>query len=138
MLREAESGRMRSTLYFILAQARILLGQTVPSKGIDGLHVPPFVRKRIDSFIRRNTFYAYQAARNKQLFQRAHFLLYDTFMEPVAYVWNIPQEQFAKYFSMQPYAPRTQRLYQCRHFYIPYRMLADRIGGLWKQHFKAM
>lgn len=63
-----------------------------------------------------------------------HFLLYDTLWEPIDYILNIPLEQFAKFYEIKPYDRMTGFLYENRLFYMPVKLIIEKISYAKKSH----
>ncbi|MCK4809533.1 MAG: nucleotidyltransferase family protein [Candidatus Omnitrophica bacterium] len=123
VLKQAKKGKMRAALFFILTQAEILLEQKMPTEVWHGLGIPRYKQRLIRRFIQRNTFLPAKKADGKELYLKSHFLLYDSFWEPTEYIFNIPKEQFAKYYGLSSYDKKTDFLYKNRLFYIPYKAI---------------
>ncbi|MBL7132205.1 MAG: nucleotidyltransferase family protein [Candidatus Omnitrophica bacterium] len=122
ILKEAERGRMRTTLYFLLIQTKLLFNTQIPSHALSNLKIPQYKKYLIQKFITKNIFVSELNNRMKNLYLRSHFLMYDDFWEPVRYILNIPQEQFAKFYELEPYSKRTNLLYRIRCLYFIYRL----------------
>jgi len=121
LITQARSGRMRSTMFFLLAQVRMIFGPEIRLPGLK-LFCPSYVKRElIHSFIKHNVFSDSLAKRTNQLYLKSHFLLYDDFLEPASYILNIPQEQFAKFYNLNPYSKNTKLLHKNRFAYIFYR-----------------
>ncbi len=121
IVREASTGRMRTTLYFTLLQAYLLLDSRIPLSILNELRVPKYKKVLIERFILGNTFRIESNSGNyenaRYLYLKQHFLLYDDLWEPLRYILNIPQEQFAKFYKIHPYAPKTYLLYIARYIF---------------------
>lgn len=122
ILKEARLGKMQTTLYFILAQVSLLLGANMPSSLLKALDVPKYKRRLIERFILKHTFTFEPDLNNNgrdinNLYLKSHFLLYDNLWEPVRCILNLPQEQFAKFYGLPPYAMKTNLLYRIRYPY---------------------
>jgi len=136
ILKWARLCRMESALYFSLSQSNlldnILASHSIPEQ----LKVPFWKRKVINSFILKNTFFEDMDLKN--IYLKAHFLLYDSLWEPVEYILNIPQEQFAKFYNLTPYTTKTNLLYRLRYLYflrnlfaiILFRKMRLRVSGI--------
>ncbi len=128
LLDQAGRGRMRSSLFFLFAQAREVFGEDIHISKAESFCPSRIKRRLVTSFIKRNIFSGSLEKRNKSLYLRMHFLLYDNFIEPVLYVMNIPREQFAKFYGLDPNSENTKSLYRKRIAYILYRS----VSGLFK------
>lgn len=122
IIEEAAKAKMSTVLYFVLAQAQALFNIQIPSLSLEILGVPDYKKKLIRNFILKDTFSCDLDSNNgrvniNDLYLKAHFLLYDSFKEPVKAILNIPQEQFAKFYRLPPYTFKTSFLYHFRWLY---------------------
>lgn len=122
IVKEAASAGMSTTLYFILVQAGLLSGYQAPGPVLKALNIPVYKKKLIKWFIARHTFstgsgFNPEKENRNSAYLKSHFLLYDNLWEPVRYILNIPQEQFAKFYGLPPYAEKTNLLYRIRYLY---------------------
>jgi hypothetical protein len=125
LFKEARSGRMGSSMFFLLEQVKIVFGGEIRMPDLKQL-CPSIIRRKLAaSFIRRNIFSVSAIGNAKKLYLKAHFLLYDDFLEPAVYVLNIPQEQFAKFYGLKQNSENTNSLYRKRIAYIFYRSIRD-------------
>jgi hypothetical protein len=123
VLKTAKEGRMRTTVFFILAQAKMFLGLKLPAS-VENSFKPPYWKRRvIYKFIRKNTFLPPQKIKSKELYLESHFLLYDSLWEPIEYILKIPHEQFAKFYDLKPYAKKKRFFYKNRLIYIPVKTI---------------
>ncbi len=118
ILSESKKSKVCSTIFFALYQVNFFFGVNIPEYVWEQLNLPAWKRRAIQRFIEKNTFLAGQSTQGKHLYLKAHFLLYDHLWEPVDYILNIPQEQFAKFYSLEPYSKKTHFYYRYRLFYI--------------------
>jgi hypothetical protein len=116
VLREAKSGQMCASLYYRFIQANILFGIQVPGAMLSALNRSGFKRNLIEKFILKNTFSG-SSDTDKGVFLKNHLLVYDNFWKPVNMIMNIPQEQFAKFYHLNPYSNKTLLLYRLRFLY---------------------
>jgi len=123
VLSESKKSRLCSTVYFALYQVGFLLKIDVPDYVLRKLNVSMWKKRLIQHFIEKNTFLAVQDSESKNLYLKMHFLLYDSIWEPVEYILNIPQEQFAKFYNLEPYSKKTQIFYKFRLIYMPFKAL---------------
>lgn len=118
VLREAKSGQMRTAIYFVLSQAKLLLNIPIPAFVLFSLGLPRWRKRLIEQFILKKTFSSDREFKNiNSLFLKCHFLIYDNLWEPIRYILHIPQEQFAKFYKLEPYAKKTNFLYRIRFPY---------------------
>ncbi|MDD5504602.1 MAG: nucleotidyltransferase family protein [Candidatus Omnitrophica bacterium] len=116
--------RMRNCVYFLLFQAEVLLpGHSGIAKGLRLLRPDFLKRKMMERFILDNTASGYLFERIRPNYLRSHFLLYDSLVEPVMYIINIPKEQFAKYYCLPFDDKKTEIAYRFRTAYIIGRFL---------------
>lgn len=125
ILREARSGRMRSTIFFVLFQAKILLDIAVPQTVWKGLKASFLKKRLIYRLIKKDTFLIDSFDKAKYVYLKSHFLLYDSLCEPIWHILNITQEEFAKFYNLPLYAPKTGKLYKARFLYMPCRLIKD-------------
>jgi hypothetical protein len=123
VLREAYRYNMRSAVFYLLSLADIFLDVNIPDYIWRGLKINFSKRKLIRYFIEKNTFAYKNTYIAKRLYLKSHFLLYDNLRKPIAYILNIPKEQFAKFYQLNPYDRRTDFIYRNRLIYIPLRTL---------------
>jgi len=125
MASKAKDNNICATLFFGFYQIKYFFDADIPECVWKELGVPERKQRAIQSFIEENTFLrANNNLKNKNLYLKSHFLLYDTIWEPINYILNIPQEQFAKFYGMKPYEKKTEFLYRNRLFYIPFKALS--------------
>lgn len=139
VVEEALSGGMCTTLYFLLAKVKLLLEGNVPDWVEKSLNIPKYKRRLIEKFILEKTFSLISISKNigkhtKKEYLKNHFLLYDNFLEPIKYIFFIPQEQFAKFYRLPFYTPRTTFFYRIRYLY----MLTSFLVYLWSALFNSL
>ncbi|MCX5714983.1 MAG: nucleotidyltransferase family protein [Candidatus Omnitrophica bacterium] len=127
VISEAKHSKLVSAVFFLLFQAKHFLGIDISPPTWEKLTPPYFKMKLIEYFVDNNTFNISQEIRGKYL--RAHFLLYDNFLEPLEYILRIPKEQFAKFYCLRPYSRKTSILYHSRLAYIPYKSITAIVAG---------
>ena len=110
-------------LFFILSQAKLLFELNIPQYVWRELNLPTYKRMLIQKFIEKNTFLSNKKILNKNLYLKSHFLLYDSLWESIGYIFDIPKEQFAKYYGLEPYDKKTNFLYRNRLFYITFKLI---------------
>lgn len=128
LLKESRKGKMRTTIFFALSQVN-LLDVTIPEAVWKDLAVPSWKRKLIHRFIEKDTFLSSPNSNFKNLYLKSHFLLYDSFWEPIDYILNIPLEQFAKFYGIKTYDKETYSLYKARFIYMPIKFIKDRLNA---------
>ncbi len=109
--------QLYATVYFILCQMEFLSGINTSEKVLREFKLSCAKKKMIQDFIRNNSFNT-GISNRKKLYLESHFLLYDSIWEPINYIFNIPKEQFTKYYSLPSYAIKTDFFYHFRFFYI--------------------
>lgn len=139
VFKTARKGHFKASLFFLLAQTQLVLDMDL-TKYLQNLEVPLWKRLLIFKFIKK---YSYLSFKNDSkvyyLYLLCHFLLHDTIWEPVKYIINIPEEQFAKFYKLPLYEAQTERLYKIRYFYIVYRLikwLYEAFQGLFRKRNK--
>ena len=125
---ESRRGKMCSCVFFMLAQTEYFLGINIPDPVKHGLGVSSFKQKVIRDFIAKNAFKFSNVNSLKKIYLGSHFLLYDSLMEPVEYILNIPKEQFAKFYNLKPYDKQTQFYYNNRLLYMPFKLIKRAFG----------
>ncbi len=120
VMKTAYEEKVRASLYFLLEQTRIMLGVDV-DKVRKTLRIPSWQKKCAARVI--TSYCALPAERLSPyyLYALCHMLLYDRLDEPVRSIIRIPQEQFAKFYGLDLYAPSTRRRYRMRFLYMAYR-----------------
>jgi hypothetical protein len=131
ILKWSRVSQMRAAIYFSLTQVRLIDETLIPKTVISQLAIPFWKRKAVTSFILRNTFSYRRNIKNTYL--KSHFLMYDSLWEPINYIINIAQEQFAKFYGIPPYSQETSLLYRMRFLYLPVRLIFDIILNLRKE-----
>ncbi|MGA2775315.1 MAG: nucleotidyltransferase family protein [Candidatus Omnitrophota bacterium] len=129
IIRESHQGKMGSCVFFILSQTKYFLGTNIPPEVQRALGVSSFKQKIIRNFIAKNAFRISNMNNLKKIYLSSHFLLYDTFREPIEYIIKIPQEQFAKFYGLNPYTKQTQFYYNNRLWYMPFRFIKEKVKG---------
>jgi hypothetical protein len=105
---------------FLLLQGKLFLNSGLFDDGLERVSLSRGKRAIMERFIANNLASFRLSEKIKENYLRSHFLLYDTYSEPVKYILNIPLEQFAKFHGLRPYESRTKRLYSLRFIYIPF------------------
>jgi hypothetical protein len=121
VLSQSRKYNIYSTVFFILSQTKLLFELDIPGYVWEELNLPIYKRRLIQKFIEKNTFLVDKKMQSNSLYLKSHFLLYDSLWEPIEYILNIPQEQFAKFYGLKSYDKKTDFLYKNRLFYIPYK-----------------
>jgi len=127
VLKEAKSGKMCNTIFFVLFQAKILLDISLPKDILRKLGVPFWKKRLMYKFIKKDTFSPNPFEKLKYIYFKNHFLLYDSLWEPIDHIVHITQEEFAKYHNLPLYAPRTKKLYRIWFLYTPYKLIKDNL-----------
>ncbi|TAN60374.1 hypothetical protein EPN16_05420 [bacterium] len=107
-----------SCVGFLLLQGKLCLNSGLFDYGLKMLPLSKSKRAIMERFIAHNLASLQLGDKIKENYLKSHFLLYDTYSEPVKYILNIPLEQFAKFHGLMPYKGRTKRLYALRFIYI--------------------
>lgn len=117
VLKTCKSERLSSCLYFLFLQVDLLVGAGGFIEKMEALSVGRYKKGLMRRFISNNMDSLMLDKKIKDNYLKSHFLLYDSFIEPVRYIMYIPLEQFSKYYSFSPYSSRTKALYRARFFY---------------------
>lgn len=120
---QSEKTKTRSSLFFVLYQAKLWLNAKIPHDVWQNLSGKILFYGKIKRFTVKNTFSINKNSQN--LYLKTFFLLHDTIHEPVVYILNIPIEQFAKFYDLEPYSKKTFFLYHFRVFYILFRIIIN-------------
>jgi len=92
VLEQSRKYDLCATVFFILQQARLLSEVPLPPSLEKDLKISAWKKKLIQQFIEKNTFLLNKKMSNKDFYLRSHFLLYDSFWEPIDYIIHIPKE----------------------------------------------
>lgn len=120
LLKQSRKYKLCQAVYFVLYQLKLTLDWDTEKFIGQELGIARWKKKVTERLIKGNLF----LMQPKELFLKSHFLLYDNLWEPTAYILNIPQEQFAKFYGFEPYAKKTKFLYHLRFFYIPFELIS--------------
>lgn len=131
LFKTSRSERMRTSLFFLLYQTSFVLDMDLKNY-LDGLKISFPHKSLIERIIKKYTYLTYQEFNLKYLYLLCHLLLYDSFREPLKYIFNIPEEQFARFYQLPLYASKTKIAYRWRAFYIPFRTTYDYLVSLFK------
>ncbi|MFA5362468.1 MAG: nucleotidyltransferase family protein [Candidatus Omnitrophota bacterium] len=129
ILRTACREKARASLFFLLAHIQVILGKDLKDK-LNSLRIPLWQRKAIFHIIK---FYGLRNPKSfnvSYLYALCHFILYDSIRYPIDYALNIPEEQFAKFYGLPLYSPRTKRRYKLRFLYALFKLLQGTINKL--------
>lgn len=127
IFKQSHNYGMKSTIFFMQSQIGFLFDTESPSLG--KIKIPAYKKRLINSLIEQNTFYSVVGSLTRDIYLKAHFLLYDSFFEPIKYILNIPKEQFAKFYKIEAYDKKTDFLYRNRLAYMPFRLIRDLYNG---------
>lgn len=116
---------LHSVMFFNIHQMEFIFNRDM-SYITKNFKIPQWKKKAIQGFIQRNVFLVSQDMGIKKLYLKLHFLLYDTFSEPVCYIANVPKEQFSKFYNLNPYDKKNDFIYKWRWFYIPFRTIMNK------------
>jgi len=131
IIKYSRISRMQASLYFILLQVNLFFDNLLTSDISRQLNVPYWKKKAMKRLILRNTFCDNPNFHNlKNIYLKAHFLLYDNLWEPMDYIFNIPKEEFAKFYGLKPYEKRTNLLYRIKLLYIFYKSILSKFRSL--------
>jgi len=119
----SRKNRLSSTIFFSLCQVGFIAPYGDFNFIYKHLKIPRWKRGAVASLINKNTFLGDTPRDQKQLYLKAHFLLYDGLWEPACYIFQIPQEQFARFYNLEPYTVKTELLYRLRFCYVPFKSI---------------
>ena len=122
VLGQAQAGKMRSAIFFTLLQAVLFLDTQIPKTVWKRLGISFWKKGLMLRIIKKHTFSVKSSKKAKYLYLKCHFLLYDSLWLPIRHLLCITPEEFAKFYNLPLYAPKTQKLYKARFFYGPYKM----------------
>ena len=121
----ARAGQITACLYFLCLRTACLFQTAFPVDLRKRLHVTRSKHARMEKNVYKHLFPSHGI---QQAWLDNHFLLYDDWFTPIRMVIAVPQEQFAKFYHLRPYATLTMLLYHTRPAYILYRTLKDLAG----------
>lgn len=133
----SQSERMQTSLFFLLYQTDFILDIGLKPY-LKALKIPSLQKRLISSVVRKYIYSTYKEFNLNYLYLLCHLLLYDSFYEPLKYIFNIPEEQFAKFYKLSLYSSRTKRLYHLRYLYLPYRLIKDLLSSSQNQKRRAV
>ncbi|MFA5390917.1 MAG: nucleotidyltransferase family protein [Candidatus Omnitrophota bacterium] len=126
VIREAQAWKMRAAVFFILFQAKSLFDATVPESVWKRMNIPYYQRGMTVKLIEKYALPSRSSDKNKELYLKMQFILFDGFLETIGNLVNIPLEQFAKFYGLRPYEKKTEFFYRFRFFYIPIAFLCKK------------
>lgn len=116
---ECKKNSLFCCVYFLLLQVKLFLDYgTSNTNGSPSFPLSEKRKERMARFISKEMNALDITHKSKANYLKAHFLLYDSYSEPVRYIMNIPQEQFARFYGLEPYSLRTRFSYKFRFPYI--------------------
>ncbi len=124
IINTAYNEKIRASLYFLLAQARFVLDINI-NQYLDALKIPYLQRNFISKLIAKFTYSPPAKSELPYAYTLCHFALYDDMAYPFKYILNIPQEQFAKFYSLPLYSRQTSGKYRLRFLYIIYGLIKN-------------
>lgn len=124
--------KIRASLYFLLFQAQFVLDIEL-NKYLTKLKIPYWQRFLIAEVTKKYAFSARNITNFPYIYILCHLLLYDNIIYPIKYILNIPQEQFAKFYSLPLYSKKTYKIYRIRFFYSIYRLAKDSLEKFFKK-----
>lgn len=126
---ECKRARLLSCVYFLLLQGQLFFNSPDFTRGIQRLSLHKYKRNIMERFIGNNLDSYHLFQRVKENYLKSHFLLYDTYLEPLMCILTIPLEQFAKFYNFPPYNRKTRVVYKFRFPYMAYRVVRDFLKG---------
>ncbi|MCF7907327.1 MAG: nucleotidyltransferase family protein [Candidatus Omnitrophica bacterium] len=122
ILKAAEQEKAKASLYLLLYQMQFVLDVDLKFF-LKKLKVPGWQKYLISSIVQRFTYTPVRMENLPYIYTLCQFIYYDTISYPLKYILTVPQEQFAKYYSLPQRCVTTARKYHLRIFYIPYRLI---------------
>lgn len=120
---------LSSCVGFLLLQGKLFLDSGLFDYGLERISLAKGKRAIMERFILNNFASSRLDEKIKENYLKSHFLLYDTYWEPVKYIMHIPLEQFAKFHGLEPYKSKTKWLYAWRFIYSPFCSLVGFLTG---------
>jgi len=108
---------------FLTVAGSVITDAKIPAYVLVKIKLSVFKKRLIKCFILRNTFYLPALSDINRTYLLAHFILYDSFFEPLKYIIDIPLEAFATFYKLPTYSKKTQILYRLRLLSIPFLQL---------------
>ena len=118
---------------FLFLQGKLFLNSGFFDYGLEKIPLSKGKRAIMERFILNNFTSSRLDEKIKENYLKSHFLLYDTYREPVKYVINIPLEQFAKFHGLKPYTIKAKWFYAWRFIYSPFRGLVGFLASVGKK-----
>lgn len=120
---------LSSCVGFLLLQGKLFLDSGLFDYGLERIPLSRGKRAIMERFILNNFASSRLDEKIKENYLKSHFLLYDTYSEPLNYLLHIPLEQFAKFHGLEPYKSKTKWLYAWRFIYSPFCSLVGFLTG---------
>jgi hypothetical protein len=124
---EARAGKMEAAIFFILMQAQLFFGTNVPPSAWKQFNVSSYKKTLMRRIAERNVFRFLPYNESKRVYLETHLLLYNDLWEPITYLLNIPMEQFARYYDLEPCGKKIRFFYKMRLIYMPLKAFWDLI-----------
>jgi hypothetical protein len=134
ILKEAQRSKLNAALYALLAQAAPFCDHKIMLFLMDKLRVGAIKRWLINAFMKLFQFTPSLLRSNNYLFTVFHFtvfhcLLYDSWLEPLVFIYFIPYPQFCIFYVLAPNDRSSRIKYEIRHFYGMYRFIKSTFFG---------
>lgn len=126
LLRLAWLYRLRYVLNLIFKELTFFYDQEMPREFVKNLKVPFLINKLQEKLIRESLFdlrFFKNYEKQKFVYFKLYFLVYDSLWEALFYLINLPQEKFARFFNLRPYGENTSLIYRMRIIYTPTKFL---------------
>jgi hypothetical protein len=130
ILKTAQKYKLNSVLYFALTQLNLIFDAEDIPLIIKNLKIGHFKKNKIENLIHDYTFSPLLLTKKRNIYLKAHFLLYDTWREPFWYILNVPYEQFCKFYKLPSYTNKSIFLYSIRILYFTFSLLLNSIKNL--------
>ncbi|MBU4311144.1 MAG: nucleotidyltransferase family protein [Candidatus Omnitrophica bacterium] len=123
LIKNARANKIRSLLYFALYSAQDMLGAPVPKNILQELR-PGLIRHKGLGYLIKNKTFSVNNKRpvsKKYLYLVLRYLIYDRAWHFISYIFFIPIEDFARFYSLPLNSRGTYVSYRLRVLYIFYR-----------------
>jgi len=122
LIQTATKEEIKTSLYFLLYQVQLVLDLELNGY-LNKLKIVFWKKWLIKKFIKKYAFSPPNPHELAYVYTLCHFLLYDNIFYPIKYILCIPQEQFAKFYSLPLYSNGTSNKYKIRIIYMLYKLV---------------
>lgn len=126
---ETHRVKARAAMHFLLLQAKMLFKVEISEQTGKNFRVSCGRHLVMRHIIDTETFLSVSIPGLKKGYAKFHFLLHDSIVEAILYLFRIPQEHFAQYYNLPQYDSRTGHYYRYRWWYmILWLVIRDFLG----------